>query len=59
MNPHDTARRALLALLLVMGGCETVDTLQDAFDCRANDSFGNSYAGNSKSPDNPKFFRAL
>lgn len=39
--------------------CVETGTLQDAFVCRASDSFGNSYAGNSKSPDNPKFFRAL
>ncbi len=39
--------------------CVETGTLQDPFVCRANDSFGNSYAGNSKSPDNPKFFRAL
>ena len=39
--------------------CVETGTLQDAFVCRASDSFGNSYAGNSKSADNPKFFKAL
>ncbi len=39
--------------------CVETGTLQDAFVCRASDGFGHLYAGNSRSADNPNFFKAL
>jgi len=37
--------------------CVATGTLEDAFVCRGSDSLGNVYAGNSRSPANPNFFK--
>ncbi len=37
--------------------CVASGTLEDAFVCRGSDSLGNVYAGNSRSPANPNFFK--
>lgn len=37
--------------------CVATGTLEDAFVCRGSDSLGNLYAGNSRNPANPNFFK--